>query len=167
MIEARTLIRTGKPVYDVRLRDPNGHEYCRTFPTKKKAEAFQDSERTDMRRGVWVDQRLASRSFEIVAMEWLISDLGKRSKSLLRDEGIVNKHLLPVIGKKQIGSITRGDVQKARQRLVHLTCAPLRSSHARRGACHRDLRRHPRPRPVPESCHRSRRSTARSSTWRT
>lgn len=49
MIATRTLKRTddkGRPkqVYDVRLRDPNGKEYNRTFSTKKAAEAFDGDE---------------------------------------------------------------------------------------------------------------------------
>ena len=47
-IEAR---RTkGGTVYEVRLRDPLGREYSRTFPTKKAAEQFEHLERADRLR---------------------------------------------------------------------------------------------------------------------
>lgn len=48
MIKARTLAN-GKKVYDVRLRDPSAHEYCRTFPTKKEANARTPSARASAR----------------------------------------------------------------------------------------------------------------------
>ena len=61
MIEARTRKRDGRKVYDVRLRDPNGKEYSRTFLTKREAQAFESSERTDRNRGTgWIDPRSAS-----------------------------------------------------------------------------------------------------------
>jgi hypothetical protein len=51
LITSRTLKRTGKKVYDVRLRTPDGRVYNRTFATKKAAEAFEEAEKTDRRRG--------------------------------------------------------------------------------------------------------------------
>jgi hypothetical protein len=44
VITTRILKRTGKKVYDVRLRTPEGRVYNRTFATKKAAEAFEDAE---------------------------------------------------------------------------------------------------------------------------
>jgi hypothetical protein len=46
VIKARTLKTTGKRVYDVRLRDPNGMEYSRTFPTKREARHYEGDERS-------------------------------------------------------------------------------------------------------------------------
>ena len=64
MIEKRTLKRkdsSGRPKvsYDVRLRGPDGKEYCRSFPTKKLAEKFESGEKTDRHRGNWIDPRYA------------------------------------------------------------------------------------------------------------
>jgi hypothetical protein len=47
MIESRVRKRDGRRVYDVRLRDPNGKEYSRTFLTKREAEAFDVAERAN------------------------------------------------------------------------------------------------------------------------
>ena len=41
MIQARVRERHGRRVYDVRLRDPNGRVYNRTFETKKDAVVFR------------------------------------------------------------------------------------------------------------------------------
>ena len=45
----------GKVVYDVRLRTPDGRQYKRTFRTKREAELFEASDRTERNRGGWVD----------------------------------------------------------------------------------------------------------------
>ncbi|HUR17508.1 MAG TPA: hypothetical protein VMZ51_01050 [Acidimicrobiales bacterium] len=45
--------------YDVRLRDPAGEPYKRTFRTKREAETFQARERADRSRGAWVVLTLA------------------------------------------------------------------------------------------------------------
>lgn len=41
----------GRTVYDVRLRDPNGRSYKRTFRTKKEAEHFSAKERVERGQG--------------------------------------------------------------------------------------------------------------------
>jgi integrase len=112
MIKARVRMRDRRRVYDVRLRDPAGKVYTRTFETKREAEAFQDSERNARRKGAWVDPRLASTSLSVVADDWLQSDRTKKGGSIARDRSILNQHVLPVLGVKAVGAITRADIQK-------------------------------------------------------
>jgi hypothetical protein len=80
MVIERRKLKTGV-AYEVRLRDPHGREYSRTFRTKKAAEQFQHTERADRVRGGWVDPRRSSVRFEDVAEEWLISNPGKKPSS--------------------------------------------------------------------------------------
>lgn len=98
-------------VYDVRLRDPEGKPYKRTFPTKRKAEAFEAAERTDRSRGAWVDPRLSSMTFEAWSTDWLGSNPAKRSTAWARDESVIRLHLVPPLGDRPLGSITPRDVQ--------------------------------------------------------
>ena len=112
MIEARTRKRDGRRIYEVRLRDGTGREYSRTFETKKEAEAFQAAERTSRNRGTWVDPRLASVPLSKLAEQWLAANTAKRPGSLARDRSILDNHILPVLGPKPVGSVTRGDVQR-------------------------------------------------------
>lgn len=112
MIEARTRKRDGRRIYEVRLRDATGREYSRTFETKKEAEAFQAAERTARNRGTWVDPRLASVPVSKLAEQWLAANTAKRPGSLARDQSILDNHILPVLGAKPVGSVTRGDVQR-------------------------------------------------------
>ena len=81
MITSRTLKRTGKKVYDVRLRAQDGRVYNRTFTTKKAAEAFEEAEKTDRRRGVWLDPRYANMTVRDLAARWRASNPAKRSKT--------------------------------------------------------------------------------------
>jgi integrase len=111
VIKARTLKRTGKRVWDVRLRDPDGKVYNRTFATKKAAAEFEDSERTDRRRGAWVDPRYATMTVSELAAKWLASNPSKRNGTRARDETIIRRHIKPTLGPRPIGSVTQPDVQ--------------------------------------------------------
>src|ERR1035441_982367 len=93
-IEARTNSK-GDRRYEVRLRDPSGREYSRTFRTKKEAEHFEDTQRADRARGGWVDPRTGDVAFGAWAKEWLASNPGKSPSALARDETILRVHLLP------------------------------------------------------------------------
>ena len=67
MIQPRLRKRDGRRVYDVRLRDPSGKEYSRTFLTRREAQAFDVSERTNRLSGSWIDSRLARTPLATVA----------------------------------------------------------------------------------------------------
>ncbi len=112
MIKPRVLKRTGKTVYDVRLRHPNGTEYGRTFDTKKAAELFEAAERVDRARGSWIDPQLIRTPFTEVAERWLEIGDDKRPRSLYRDKGIVHKHLIPAFTGRPVSSITSEEVQR-------------------------------------------------------
>ena len=110
-IGARKL-RSGKTVYDVRLRDPDGRAYKRTFRTKREAEAFEAAERTDRARGTWIDPRKAATTFAELATRWLNGNPAKRPTSIERDEAIIRLHLLPDLGRRPVGWLTPADVQR-------------------------------------------------------
>lgn len=97
--------------YDVRLRDPAGKEYSRTFRTQRAARDFEDAERTSKARGGWIDPRHASILFDDWAQQWLDSDPAKRAKTKATDAGIIRLHLTPALGARPLGSITPRDVQ--------------------------------------------------------
>ena len=110
-ITPRTL-KSGRTVYDVRLRDPDGQAYKRAFRTKREAEAFEAAQRTDRVRGAWIDPRRAATTFAELAARWLTGNPAKRPTSLERDETIIRLHLLPELGLRGVGSITPADVQR-------------------------------------------------------
>jgi integrase len=111
VIQPRTRKRDNRRVYDVRLRDDKGKEYSKTFLTKREAEAYEVAERSARNRGAWIDPRLASARVADVAERWLAANTTKRPGSVARDHSILNNHILPTLGSKPIGSVTRADVQ--------------------------------------------------------
>ena len=123
MIKARIRKRDGRTVYDVKLRDPNGRHYSRTFETKKAAQDFQAAERVDQARGLWSESSLGRMSFGELAENWLDSSAHKRPGSVYRDGAIVRLHLVPVLGTRQIGSVRPADVQAMVNGWVK-TCSP-------------------------------------------
>jgi integrase len=112
MIKPRTLKRSGKRVYDVRLRAPDGRVYGRTFATKKQAELFESAEKVSRARGSWVAQDLLRMPFDEVAQRWLAAGEGKRPRSIVRDRGIVDKHLVPAFKGRPASSITTEEIQR-------------------------------------------------------
>ncbi len=109
MIKARkTAVGTR---YDVRLRDPDGREYSRTFNTKREAQAFDARERADRSRGGWVDPRKSATTFDELATEWIGASPAKRPSAWARDESIIRLHLRPTLGRRPLATITRRDVQ--------------------------------------------------------
>ena len=98
--------------WDVRLRAPDGRAYKRTFRTRKEADRFERAELASRDRGVWVDQRQATRTFADVAEEWLASNPAKRASARERDQSALRTHVAGPFGRRQVGSITPADVQR-------------------------------------------------------
>lgn len=98
--------------WDVKLRDAQGRQYSRTFRTKKEAAAYEANEVNSHNRGTWVDPRNSEMCFRDLAQRWLDMGVGKRTKTRVRDEGIVQRHLLPTLGHRAIGSIRNSDLQE-------------------------------------------------------
>ncbi len=104
--------RSGERRYDVRLRDPSGTVYTRTFRTRREAEAFEVSERASRARGGWLDPRRSEQTLIESTGEWLDSNPAKRSSSKARDESALRVHILPILGDRSIGSLTPSDIQR-------------------------------------------------------
>jgi hypothetical protein len=71
----------GRTVYDVRLRDPMGRNYKRTFRTKRQAENFAANERVEQVRGTWVDPREGRILLAQYATAWLGSRTSLRTRT--------------------------------------------------------------------------------------
>jgi integrase len=110
MIHKRTT-KTGHVRYDVRLRRPDGGVDNRTFNTRKAAESYERSERTNRDRGAWVDPRLARRTLTEIAAEWGSSTPGKRPTSVMADRTALG-HILPALGSHRVRAVTRADIQR-------------------------------------------------------
>jgi integrase len=97
--------------YDVKIRRPDGTQYQRSFRTKREAAAFETTELADQRRGAWLDNRTNKITFAQYAETWLASNPDKRSRTRLRDEGIITKHLNPSLGARRLKDIKHSDLR--------------------------------------------------------
>jgi len=97
--------------YLVKLRRPDGTQYSKTFRTRKQAEAFQTSEKSAMNTNSWLDDRQAKTTFGMVAERWLGQNTAKRQRTLDRDKAILQRHILPTIGTRQISKIKKPELQ--------------------------------------------------------
>lgn len=109
-IERRTTQRG--TVYDVRLRDPSGRPYMRTFPTLRRAQQFERGERATMDRGAWTDPRAATTTLAMWSRGWLERDATKRPRTKIADRQILEGHILPELGDRELGSVTPLDIQR-------------------------------------------------------
>jgi len=106
----KTTSKTGSK-YLVKLRRPDGTQYSKTFRTRKQAEAFQTSEKNAMNTNAWLDDRNAKTTFGMVAERWLGQNIAKRQRTLDRDTSILQRHILPTIGARQISKIKKPELQ--------------------------------------------------------
>ena len=102
----------GERRYDVRLRDPAGKTYTRTFRTRREAETFEVSERASRARGAWLDPRRAEVTLLETATVWLDANPGKRPSSRARDDSALRTHIFPMLGSRTIGSLIPSDIQR-------------------------------------------------------
>ena len=99
--------------YDIRYRTPSGGVRTRTFRTLRDAERFAATVEADKLRGAWVDPRDASRTLADIAGEWIKSNPSKRPSTRATDTSHLDMHILPALGSRAVGRITRRDVQTA------------------------------------------------------
>lgn len=119
-INARRL-GSGRVVYDVRLRTPEGRPYKRTFRTKREAELFAASDRTARSRGGWVDPAAGRIPLADYANRWLHDRTTLRPRTAELYEGLLRLHVLPALGHMHLNDLTTArirswlvDVERAR-----------------------------------------------------
>jgi integrase len=101
----------GRIVYDVRLRDPLGRQYKRTFRTKKEADDFAANERVGQNVGTWVDPSGAKVTLREYATTWLKSRVSLRARTWELYEGQLRLHIFPTLGDLEIGGISNAIVR--------------------------------------------------------
>jgi integrase len=116
MIKARNA-KSGRR-YDVRLRDPAGRVYTRTFTSKREAETFAAREKADRSRGAWVDPRSGTVTLEAWSRRWLTQrpELRVRTRELY--EGLLTRHILPELGSVELSKLSPSQVRAWHARLL-------------------------------------------------
>lgn len=103
--------------YDVRMRDPSGRVYTRTFSTKREAETFAARERADRSRGSWVDPRRGTITVEEWSARWLDQRPNLRIRTRELYMGLLNRHILPSLGALELAKLSPSDVRSWHARL--------------------------------------------------
>lgn len=97
--------------YDVRWRLRDGTVRTKTFRRRADADAYRRKVEADELVGVVTDNRRGTATLASVADAWLASTPTKRASSAARDRSILQAHVLPVLGTRQLRSLTPADVQ--------------------------------------------------------
>lgn len=98
--------------WEARYRDASGRQRTKTFASRADAKAWLSATETDMRRGSWIDPKMAAIRIDEVAKHWIEAGRSKRPGSVARDISILDNHILPELGARRIGSVTRNEVQR-------------------------------------------------------
>lgn len=101
----------GRTAYEVKLRDPVGRQYSRTFRTRKEAEAFQTRERSSRLTGSWIDPRGGEVHFGAFADQWLRNRVGLRPRTQDLYSYLLRHHLLPTFKDLPLNALTPARVR--------------------------------------------------------
>jgi integrase len=99
-----------KTAYDVRVR-VGDREVSKTFVRRRDAHAYATTIEVDKLRGVVIDPRADRLTVEELGQRWLDSNPAKRPDTRATDEYHLRAHVNPVLGKRQIASVTPSHVQ--------------------------------------------------------
>ncbi len=104
--------KTDSSTWQVRYRDPNGHQHARNFARKTDASRVAHAVETDKVRGDWLDPRLAKVTFEEWAEDWLTQVGHLKPKTRRSYETSLRLHVLPVLGDAKVGTLDRGAIKR-------------------------------------------------------
>jgi len=98
--------------WEARYRDASGHLHAHTLRTKTEARIWAAERESDLRRGEWVDPRLARVTFGQWSTDYLATIVHLRSVTRRDYERILNAHLLPAFDTRPVASIEPIDVRR-------------------------------------------------------
>lgn len=82
-----------------------------TYRSLQDARAWLTTEEAKTINGSWFSPNSGRQTVADLSKQWLSSNPGKRASSLERDEIVVRRHLVPVLGGRPISSIKPIDIQ--------------------------------------------------------
>ncbi len=100
--------------YQARFHQPDGTMIAApdTFPTKSDATAFLARIRADQDRGTYLDPRRGLITFAAWVNDYYMPAARKAPTTMARDRQVIDKHLLPALGKKRLSDISSLDIQQ-------------------------------------------------------
>jgi site-specific recombinase XerD len=97
--------------YQVRWRRHDGSQAAKNFRTKKEADAWDAQMKVEKNRGALLDERRGKILFRDLAAKYLENKTHQRHATIRRREGILTKHILPILGDTPINQIRYSDIQ--------------------------------------------------------
>jgi site-specific recombinase XerD len=97
--------------YQVRWRRADGSQAAKNFRTKKEADAWDAKMKVDKNCGGLLDERRGKILFGDLAYTYLGNKTHQRDATIRRREGILTKHILPVLGDIPVNQIRYSDIQ--------------------------------------------------------
>lgn len=93
-----------------RFRDHTGKEYARHFDRRVDAQQWVDLMTADLVRGMFVDPRAGRVTFKTYCEEWRKIQVHRESTAA-QVETNMRRHVYPIIGERQIGSVRPSEIQ--------------------------------------------------------
>lgn len=118
--------------WEASYRDPQRKERVKTFTTRREADRWLATVKTDVARGEFIDPRLARSRFRDWADEWMSTTAHLRPKTRAGYESDLRVHVLPVFGERSVGSIQQVDVRRFIADMVAAGSAPGTVRNARK-----------------------------------
>lgn len=112
MAVRKTSTKDGRVRWVARYYDPAGHERQKTFDTRREAEAWVASQRSDIRDTRWIDPRHSSVRLEYLWQEFERDLLPHRRATTRQNYRNAWKNVAPVLGKFPIARLTHAHVQR-------------------------------------------------------
>ncbi len=103
--------KTASGKWEASHRGPDGRERQRTFATKVLAQRWEQSSRTDVQRGEWFDERGGTITVKDLSLMWLRTQSHLAPSTYARYENVVGVHIIPVLGRRQVGQLTYVEAQ--------------------------------------------------------
>ncbi|CAN5808031.1 site-specific integrase [soil metagenome] len=98
--------------WQVRYRDPAGHERARSFLKKVDANRFAVTVESDILRGEWTDPRLSKTTVAEWSERWYRTKSGLKPKTLASYDSNLRVHVLPVFGDYELRHVDRMTVEE-------------------------------------------------------
>ncbi|MCL1595495.1 MAG: tyrosine-type recombinase/integrase [Actinomycetia bacterium] len=98
--------------WQVRYRDPGGHQRSKNFTRRVDAEKFKATVVADVVRNEWIDPQAGMTSFRVYAQRWMMlrGNLARSTRD--RDQSYLNSLILPTFGALAVSSIKTSVVRE-------------------------------------------------------
>jgi len=111
MATTRKRVRNGRLTWEVRWYDPDRRLRGKTFRRQVDAKRFRDSVEVDKRAGTYADPALGKTLFAAWVERYQATTTDLRPSTRAQHKRLLDQHLLPRFGRRQLAAISQLDVR--------------------------------------------------------